>query len=263
MNRRIVRICLSTAASIGLAVTLVANGTQDYVNDWDGEGDDAPAARVLLLSIDGLHKVDLERYVANNPTSNLAQLSGTARTYINASSSKPSDSFPGLLAMVTGGTPRSTGVYYDDGYDRSLAPANGLPAPDPSCAGGARVQWKQNLDVLPFSFTTAIDPTKLPLDPGDGCTARVYPHRFPRVNNVFEIIKAAGGRTAWSDKHPAYEYLNGPSGTGIDDLYAPEIASCDGVLVGAVIPNSATICTSALVTTNYFAKTIAYDNMKV
>ena len=247
MNRRIVRICLSTAASIGLAVTLVANGTQDYVNDWDGEGDDAPAARVLLLSIDGLHKVDLERYVANNPTSNLTQLSGTARTYINASSSKPSDSFPGLLAMVTGGTPRSTGVYYDDGYDRSLAPANALPAPDPSCAGGARVQWKQNLDVLPFSFTTPIDPTKLPLDPADGCTARVYPHRFPRVNNVFEVIKAAGGRTAWSDKHPAYEFLMGPSGTGVDDLYTPEITSPP----------------PALTTTNSFALTMAYDDMKV
>src|SRR5207244_2578483 len=188
MNRRIVRICLSTAASIGLAVTLVANGTQDYVNDWDGEGDDAPAARVLLLSIDGLHKVDLERYVANNPTSNLTQLSGTARTYINASSSKPSDSFPGLLAMVTGGTPRSTGVYYDDGYDRTLA------APG-TCTPGARVQWKQNLDVLPFSFTTTIDPAKLPLDPANNC-APVWPHQFPRVNNIFELIKAAGGRTA-------------------------------------------------------------------
>jgi hypothetical protein len=32
-------------------------------------------------------------------------------------------------------------------------------------------------------------------------------------------------RTAWSDKHPAYEILNGPSGNGIDDLFAPEINS--------------------------------------
>ena len=81
----------------------------------------------------------------------------------------------------------------------------------------------------------------------------MFPHQFPRVNNVFELIKAAGGRTAWSDKHPAYEFLNGPSGTGIDDLYTPEIASCDGILP----------CASTLVTTNFFSKTMAYDDMKV
>ena len=37
-------------------------------------------------------------------------------------SSKPSDSFPGLAALVTGGSPRSTGLYYDVAYDRSLDP---------------------------------------------------------------------------------------------------------------------------------------------
>jgi hypothetical protein len=153
----------------------------------------------------------------------------------------PSDSFPGLLAMVTGGTPRSTGVYYDDGYDRLLAAASG------TCIPGARVQWKQNLDVLPFSFTTTIDQLKLPRDPADGCVSRVQPHQFPRINNVFELVKAAGGRTAWSDKHPAYEFLNGPSGTGIDDLFTPEI----------------TLNPPAITTTNSFALTMAYDDMKV
>ena len=29
-------------------------------------------------------------------------------------------------------------------------------------------------------------------------------------------------RTAVSDKHPSYEILNGPSGTGVDDLFTPE-----------------------------------------
>ena len=240
MNRRIVHMCFSTAACVGLAATLVA---QNYVN----ADDDPQMARVLLLSIDGLHAIDLDRFVASHPDSTLASLSGTGRTYTNASASKPSDSFPGLLAMVTGGTPRSTGVYYDDGFDRALAPANALPAPDPSCVGSARVQWKQNLDVLPFSFFTTIDPARLPHDPADGCNSRVYPHQFPRVNNVFELIKAAGGRTAWSDKHPAYEFLMGPSGTGIDDLYTPEITSPP----------------PALTTTNSFALTMAYDDMKV
>jgi len=142
--------------------------------------------------------------------------------------------------MVTGGTPRSTGVFYDDSYDRSLAPASG------DCVPGANVVWKQGLDFLPFSFTTTIDPSKLPRDPADGCTTRVWPHQFPRVNNIFEIVKAAGGRTAWSDKHPAYEFLNGLSGTGMDDLYTPEITAPSGVA-----------------TTNSFALTMAYDDMKV
>src|SRR5205807_9948704 len=74
--------------------------------------DDAPlhVSRVLLISIDGLHAADLTRYVADFPNSTLAQLSNHGRTYTNATSTMPSDSFPGMLATVTGGTPRSTGV---------------------------------------------------------------------------------------------------------------------------------------------------------
>jgi hypothetical protein len=224
-----VKIAVVTLAFVtGLAVGLNADHDED-----------APG-QVLLLSVDGLHAGDLARFVATHPHSALAWLSARGRTYAHATATMPSDSFPGLLAMVTWGTPRSTGVYYDDGYDRALAAAAG------ACARGARVQWKQNLDVLPFSFTTTIDPLKLPRDPANGCTTRVYPHQFPRVNNVFELVKAAGGRTAWSDKHPAYEFLNGPSGTGIDDLYTPEITSPSGVT-----------------TTNSFALTMAYDDMKV
>src|SRR5215472_16991618 len=69
---------------------------------------------VLLLSIDGMHEQDLARYVQLNPNSALAHLTNLGTTYTDASTSKPSDSFPGLLSMVTGGSPRSTGVFYDD-----------------------------------------------------------------------------------------------------------------------------------------------------
>src|SRR5438034_2136515 len=34
--------------------------------------------------------------------------------------------------------------------------------------------------------------------------------------------------TAWADKHPAYDLVNGPSGTGVDDLYTPEITNVNG-----------------------------------
>ena len=45
------------------------------------------------------------------------------------------------------------------------------------------------------------------------------------MNTVFDVLHAAHLRTAWSDKHPAYEILDGRSGTGIDDLFTPEINS--------------------------------------
>src|SRR5215831_7739749 len=64
---------------------------------------------VLLISIDGLHALDLRRFVSGHPTSTLARLSKMGTTFTETTSSKPSDSYPGLLAMVTGGTPRSTG----------------------------------------------------------------------------------------------------------------------------------------------------------
>jgi len=42
------------------------------------------------------------------------------------------------------------------------------------------------------------------------------------------VIKAEGGRTAWADKHPAYDIVNGPSGKGVDDLFTPELTNAPG-----------------------------------
>jgi hypothetical protein len=84
------------------------------------------------------------------------------------------------------------------------------------------------------------------------CTP-AYPHDYIRVNTVFEVAKAAGLHTAWSDKHPAYEILNGPSGTGIDDLYTPEINS-QMFLPGAPAGND---------NTTSYAAVRAYDSLKV
>src|SRR6202167_3985942 len=87
---------------------------------------------VLLLSIDGMHAVDfyncargIEGANGGSPyCPNMAELSRRAVNYVGTSSSKPSDSFPGLAALITGGSPKSTGLYYDVAYDRSLdAPA--------------------------------------------------------------------------------------------------------------------------------------------
>ena len=69
-----------------------------------------------------------------------------------------------------------------------------------------------------------IDQKKLPRDPDNGCTP-VYPHQYLKVNTIYEVAHAAGLRTAVADKHPSYEILSGPSGTGIDDFYGPEFNS--------------------------------------
>ncbi len=178
-----------------------------------------PVAHVLLLSIDGMHALDLARLTRERSDSALARLSAHGITYTNAHTSFPSNSWPGLLSMVTGGSPNSTGVIFENNYDRSLSP----PASDCSKVGTV-VIFDSSIDKNPNAVDGGggIDPEKLPRDPKNGCKP-VFPHSFIRVNNIFEVIKQAGGRTAWSDKHPAYEFLNGPSGTGIDDLYTPEV----------------------------------------
>ena len=174
---------------------------------------------VLLLSLDGMHAIDLAKYINDHPTSALAELSSHGITYTDAITSLPSNSWPGLLAIVTGGSPISTGVIFENSYDHSLSP------PGSNCATvGTAVIYDSHIDVNPDAADAGggIDPKKLPLDPARGCKP-VFPHDYIRVNNVFEVVKRAGGRTAWADKHPAYDFLNGPSGDGVDDLFTPEI----------------------------------------
>ncbi len=84
----------------------------------------APAAsaqnHVLLISVDGLHALDVARYVQANPKSALAELSRHGITYSNAHTPSLSDSFPGLLALVTGRSPVSHELFYDVSYDRTI-----------------------------------------------------------------------------------------------------------------------------------------------
>ena len=162
--------------------------------------------------------------------------------YTNAKTPVPSDSFPGLLAQVTGGDPKVTGVYYDVSYDHSLLPAGTTTCPA-NATLGASVNYDESLDLNPAALDagqglaglpgsilamtgqprTLLDPAKLPVDPRT-CKP-VYPHQFLRVNTIFEVARQHGLRTAWSDKHPSYEILNGPSGKGVQDLFTPDINS--------------------------------------
>jgi hypothetical protein len=225
------------------------------------------AEHVLLLSVDGLHQSDLAWYVSQHPSSALAKLVHKGIEFTHAKTPFPSDSFPGMVGQVTGGNPKTTGVYYDDTWNRAL-----LPAGTTSCAGvapGVEVTYFEQLDKDPTALdageglpglpdsilqmtgdsTSLIDPAQLPVDPVT-CQP-VYPHSYLKVNTIFEVARAAGLRTAWSDKHVAYEILDGPSGTGVQDLFAPEINS-DAPTAGS--PNDWT-------TDN--ALTMQYDSYKV
>ena len=175
-------------------------------------------SHVLLISLDGFHDFDLTDYVQSHPGSALATLIDRGVRYTHAMTSSPSDSFPATLAMVTGGSPVSTGVYYDVSWDDRLSPAGS------NCSShGTTVSYNEAINVSKtVRLPALINPAALPLDRDAGCTP-VYPHQYLHVNTIYEVIKAAGMRTAASDKHPSYEILNGPSGTGVDDLYTPEI----------------------------------------
>ena len=213
------------AASLLMAPASYAGGSGD--ND---EGS-RKVKRVLLISVDGMHALDLTNYTAAHPNSTLAFLSRHGITYTNNTSSLPSDSFPGLAALVTGGSPITTGFWYDVTYNRGVSPpAQSTPLPITGgqnlCPGvvGTPVGMDESID---FDLTQlnggGINPNFLPRDPNT--CAPIFPHQYLRVNTIFEVVKSRGGRTAWVDKHPSYEWTNGPSGKGVDDFYGPEINS--------------------------------------
>jgi hypothetical protein len=242
---------LSVGTAMGLALVMATAGGAAMASDDgqtpDGHGDDhhdrAAAQHVLLLSVDGMHQADLDWYVHAHPDSALAHLVGNGASFSSAQTPVPSDSFPGMVAQVTGGNPSSTGVYYDDTWNAALLPAGTTPATCATAAPGAEVTYFEQLDKNPLALDAGqglsglpdsilgmtgtparlIDPAQLPVDP-TSCQP-VYPHSYLQVNTIFEVARAAGLRTAWADKHPAYEILNGPSGTGIQDLFSPEINS--------------------------------------
>jgi arylsulfatase A-like enzyme len=231
--------------SIALAAA-TAIATAPAVSRAD-DGHGHHAKHVVVISVDGLHQSDLDAYVASHADSTLARFVTEGASYTRARTPFPSDSFPGLTAIVTGGNPKSTGVYYDDSWNRSL-----LPAGTTNCAGvapGVEVTYfeqldrnlnsidagenvgdlstpaaiQQNIYKMSKQARDGIDTTQLPVDPAT-CEG-VYPHAYLRVNTIFEVAKAHGLHTAWSDKHLAYDLVNGPSGAGVDDLFAPEINS--------------------------------------
>jgi len=88
---------------------------------------------VVTFSIDGLHSSDVPKYVALRPKSTIAALLETGYEYTDCYTSAPSDSYPGVANFVTGGSPRTHGIWYDDTYDRSFWPP--YSATSKNCSG--------------------------------------------------------------------------------------------------------------------------------
>jgi predicted AlkP superfamily pyrophosphatase or phosphodiesterase len=252
---------------------------------------------VLMLSIDGMHAVDLYNCThgiagangADPYCPNLAALTHTGINYVATVSSKPSDSFPGLAALVTGGTPKTTGLYYDVAYDRSLdAPAlltgTGLAAGPCTPYGvptGTTTDYDQGIEIddtklnggapgasLTDGGIASIDSRKLVRDPANGC-APVYPWNFVRTNTIFSVVHGAGGYTAWIDKHASYSFTAGPGGKGLNDYFSPEVDSTVVALPG-VTTSEGVSCASIRDTigslsswTNSFDNIQCYDALKV
>src|SRR5271165_5171507 len=251
---------------------------------------DGPFQHVLLISVDGMHALDYQNCSTGLPgvnngepyCPNLAALGLAGTTYLNATTSKPSDSFPGLMAIVSGGSPRTVGAFYDVAYDRSLQPptittGNGVaggacsPGQTPT---GTTTEFEEGIDFNKTQLNggapagvdggvASIDPKKLERDPAKGC-APVYPWNFVRTNTIFGVVHAARGYTAWADKHPSYSSVSGPgNGTNVDDYYSPEINSTVVPLPGVSGCTSIPDPTNTGAWTDSFQNIQCYDTLKV
>jgi hypothetical protein len=228
-----------------------------------------------------MHALDYQNCVNGGTCPHLAALGKTGVSYTRVSTSLPSDSFPGLMNIVTGGTPRSHGAFYDVAYDRVYAPpakttGNGVAA-GPCTAGkanGTTTEYEEGDDIdqtklnggapgasLTDGGVASIDSTRLVRDPFNGCNP-VYPWNFVRTNTIFGVIHGAGGYTAWADKHPVYASVSGPgNGTNIDDFYGPEINSTVVGLPGVTTVNGIS-CANVLDPTQTGAWTDSFQNIQ-
>ncbi len=237
-NRHVARLTISLASSAILLSSMAHAG-------------DIKQDHVLLISIDGMHAVDYENCVRAGTCPNLAALGQTGINYTRTSTSRSSDSFPGLMALVTGGTPKSVGAFYDVAWDRVLAPpavttGNGLAAGTchPNQNNGTQTEYEEGDEINQLLLNggnpkgsvidggvASLNPMRFIRDPFSKPTscAPVYPWNFIRTNTIYGVIHAAGGYTAWSDKHAVYSAVSGPTGTNmpsnVDDYYSPEVNS--------------------------------------
>ena len=286
MKKTLALLSLVAICSMGTAIAQNNNFLQGHIK------------RVVLISVDGMHAVDFLNCANGISTINngqpfcpaLAALGKTGINYVAASTSKTSDSFPGLTAIITGGSPAYTGVYYDVAYSRNYdAPAkttgNGLgagPCTPFAAPTGTTTEYEEGIDFdktklnggapgasLTDGGIASIDSKRLIRDPNNGCNP-VWPWDFVRANSIFSVIHQAGGYAAWSDKHPAYSSVaSGLGPIALDDFYAPEINSTVIALPHVTTPLGASCSpirdpgSDLTAWTNSFQNIQCYDTLKV
>ena len=190
MLARINRGVLTALTLVVVATGISAAAVFAHPSPDHGRHHESNVAHVLLVSVDGLHQSDLEWYVAHHPGSELAKLAGGGAEYARANTPIPSDSFPGMVAQVTGGNPRTTGIYYDDEYSHAVLPAgttscHGQPTggeviyDSPDDRDATALDAGQGLAGLPDSILemtstpqTLLEPSQLPVDPAT-CAAHL------------------------------------------------------------------------------------------
>jgi hypothetical protein len=120
MRKRVIATVAISAAAVAVPIASVSAHQRHERRDWShGE----QIKHVLLISVDGMHQSDLQWYIQQNPNSELAKLATGGAEFTNNHTSDPSDSDPGGTALMTGGDPRATGIYYDDEYSHDVFPA--------------------------------------------------------------------------------------------------------------------------------------------
>ena len=92
MTRRILNVFVSSAVCLAAFSAVIAARVDDE--------DDPLYAQVLLLSVDGLHAVDLDRFIAGHPDSTLASLTGTGRLYSHATATRPAGTNAGTNGIL-------------------------------------------------------------------------------------------------------------------------------------------------------------------
>jgi len=189
------------------------------------------------------------------------------------------------MALVTGGDPKLTGVYYDDSYDRTAyAPPAQTPTLSQNCTGpaGNEAPYFENVDTgAPTFFNPngirpiigpTVDPNQLIFMKQMGKCRPILPNNFLRTNSIFSVANRAGLYTAWADKHPVYNAqvagngtpntVNDPFNTEINaDFVPPSLVDTRANTVTFPLPNPDG--TGPFFITDSVGNTEAYDQIKV
>src|SRR4029077_10857745 len=101
-----------------------------------------------------------------------------------ANTPQNSDSFPGLLALVTGGSPVTSGLFYDVSYDRKIFDPKNTTCTGPA---GNTMVFDESIDKYDSHNVSLnmIDPAKLPRHRGpNGKCVALWPHQALRTNTI-------------------------------------------------------------------------------